>query len=581
MFSKHYQEELTFLRATGKAYAEANPSTAGLLADRGGDPDVERLLEGFAFLAARIRERLDDGVPEVVQDLAELLLPHYLRPIPASTIVEMTPIPGALRARARVPAGAELASTPVEGTSCRFRTTADLDLLPVSVQDVVLDQSVGAHPVLRVQLQVAPQAVAAVFQPAGLRLLLHGELPSAGTLLLALARHLRAIRVRALPSGRPVELPVSALRFAGLEPDLPLLPWPRLAPQGYRTLQEYFTLPQKLLFIEVRDLQLAREAAADRVELAFQLERPPELPARLGRDSIRTNCVPAVNLFRTSADPVSIAALGEEHLLRAAEISPLHMEIHSIESVVAASEGPGERVQLESFAGFRHGNLGSRARYYRLRRALSPVDGGLDTFISVAQPFDASSMLQPSVLSLELTATNRALPERVKLGEVSQPTATSPTQARFRNIVPVSHPVRPPLGSELHWRLIAHLAANRASIATAEGLRALLGLYNLQVLSDQQTGRANQLRVESIREVQAALSRRLIGGAPARGTRVALQVDEGGFAGPGDAFLFGCAVDDLLAAQAGLSSFVELALRLEPSQREYAWPPRNGQKALL
>src|SRR5512132_1588135 len=101
MFSKHYQSELAFLRDMGREFAAAHPSIAGMLAERGGDPDVERLLEGFAFLAARIRERLDAGVPEVVQDLTETLLPHFLRPIPAASILELQPIPGVLRARAR------------------------------------------------------------------------------------------------------------------------------------------------------------------------------------------------------------------------------------------------------------------------------------------------------------------------------------------------------------------------------------------------------------------------------------------------------------------------------------------------
>jgi type VI secretion system protein ImpG len=581
MFSKHYQAELAFLRSAGKAYADANPSTAGLLADRGGDPDVERLLEGFAFLVARIRERIDDAIPEVVHDLTEMLLPHYLRSVPASSIVEMLPVPGALRGRLRVPAGAELASVPVDGTACRFRTTADLDLVPALVTEVALDSSVSAAPVLRVQLQVAPQAVASIFQAEGLRLYLHGELPLASTLLLTLARHLRGVRVKASASGRSVDLPRSSVRFPGMEPELPLLPWPRLAPQGYRLLQEYFTLPQKLLFLDVRNLDAAKDLAADRFELAFVLDRPPELPVRLGRETIRTNCVPVVNLFSTTGEPMSVRAPGEEHLVRAAEVSPLHMEIYSVDGVVGIPEGPGERVHYQPFGGFAHGRQGAQARYFRLRRALSPVDDGVDTFLSVTSPVDGGPGLEAQTLSLDVTATNRALPARLRLGDVSVPTATSPTQARFRNIVPVSQPVRPPLGTELHWRLLAHLAANRSPVATREAMHALLGLYNLQVLSDHQVGRANQLRVESIREVGSAVVRRLVGGAVARGTRVSLGLDEAGFAGPGDAFLFSCAVTELLAAQASLSSFVETAVRLEPSQREYAWPPRNGQKVLL
>jgi type VI secretion system protein ImpG len=580
MFSKHYQAELAFLRAAGRAYADANPSTAGLLADRGGDPDVERLLEGFAFLVARVRERIDDAVPEVVHDLTEILLPQYLRSVPAATIVEMTPVPGALRGRLRVPAGAELASAPVDGTACRFRTSAPLDLVPASVTDVVLDASIGASPVLRVQIQVAPQAVPAIFQAEGLRFHVHGEFPLASTLLLALARHLRGVRVKGA-SGRSVDLSPSSVRFPGLGSDLPLLPWPRLAPQGYRLLQEYFTLPQKLLFFEVKDLDAARDVAADRFEMAFQLDRPPELPIRLGKEILRTNCIPAVNLFSAAADPVSIRAPGEEHLLRAAELPPAHMEIHSVDTVVGMPEAPGQRIRYEPYSGFAHGGRGPRARYYRLRRALSPVDDGVDTFLSVTHPVEGGAEVEPQVLSLDVTATNRSLPARLRLGDLSIPTATSPTQARFRNISPVSQPVRPPLATELHWRLLAHLAANRTSIASPEALRALLGLYNFQALSDQQIGRANQLRVESVRDTTGSTTRRLVGGAVARGTRIALGLDEGGFAGPGDAFLFSCAVEELLAAQVGLSSFVELSVRLEPSHREYAWPPRNGQKVLL
>src|SRR5512138_1977451 len=181
MFSKHYQSELAFLRGMGKEFSAAHPSVAGLLAERGGDPDVERLLEGFAFLAARIRERLDDAVPEVIHDLTEVLLPQYLRPVPACSVLEILPNAGALRARQQVPAGAEVASTPVDGVSCRFRTTAPTALVPVSVADATLDAAIGATPVLRVQLHAPAAALPAVFVDDGIRFFIQGELPLAST----------------------------------------------------------------------------------------------------------------------------------------------------------------------------------------------------------------------------------------------------------------------------------------------------------------------------------------------------------------------------------------------------------------
>jgi type VI secretion system protein ImpG len=578
MFSRLYQGELAFLRAMGKAYAEANPTTAGLLAERGSDPDVERLLEGCAFLAARVRERIEDSIPEMVHDLAELLLPHYLRSVPAATIVEFTPVPGALRARLRVPAGTEIAAVPVEGTSCRFRTTADLDLLPVSVQDVALDQAIGATPALRVQLQASAQALPALLQPDGIRFFVQGELPFASTLLLWMARHLKEVEVRSAKGS--VRLPAASVRTAGFEPSFGLLPWPRFAPGGYRALQELFALPQKFLFFEVRDLQAAASVADERLEILFRAERPPELPARVSKDALHVNCIPVVNLFRTAADPVRVEAIGEEHLLRAADLAPGHMEIHSVESAVGVPE-VGERYPYHPFTSFAHGTLGKDARYYRLRRALSPVDEGLDTWLSVSRPIDAGIGPGPEVLSLDVVATNRSLPAQLKLGDVSQPTPASPTLAKFRNITQVTKPIRPPLGTELHWRLVAHLAANRAPLDGPDALRELLELYNFQGLVDQQSGRANRLRIEGIRELVAAGARRVVEGAPVRGSRVSVLLDEDHFAGLGDAYLFACALDEMLGAQVPINSFSELHVKLAPSQREYAFTPRSGGRPVL
>jgi type VI secretion system protein ImpG len=301
----------------------------------------------------------------------------------------------------------------------------------------------------------------------------------------------------------------------------------------------------------------------------------------VARETLRTNCAPVANLFRTSADPIGFQALAEEHLLRAAELPAEHMEIHSVDAAIGIPEGPGARHGYHPFVGFGHGAEGREARYYRLRRALSPIDGGLDTWVSVTRPADAGPGPAAEVLSTEVTCTNRSLPAQLKIGEISQATTSSPTLARFKNILAVSRPVRPPLGGELHWRLLSHLAANRVSLGSPEVLRELLELYNFQALSDEQSGRANRVRLEGIAGAAETPARRLVGGAPVRGTRMALELDEAHFAGPGDAWIFASAVDQLLGSQAPINSFVELSLKLAPSQRAYAFAPRSGGRPLL
>ncbi|MCC7540819.1 MAG: type VI secretion system baseplate subunit TssF [Deltaproteobacteria bacterium] len=584
MFSKYYQSELTYLRELGRAFALANPAIAGLLAERGGDPDVERLLEGFAFLTARVRERIDDSVPEIVQSLAQLILPQYLRTLPAAAIVELSPIMNALRGRQRVPRGTELAAVPMEGTSCRFRTTADIDLVPLAIQDVVLDPSAAGLPVVRVQLQTTEPGRALVLHQDGVRFFVQGELSVASTLLLWFLKHCRKVTIKgASGRGRSVELPGSVVSAPAFDPANAMLPWPDFAPAGYRLVQEYLTFPQKFLFFDVKGLDAAlADVLDDRIELAFQFDRPPDLPARIGKDILRLHCAPVINLFRGSSDPIRRDPLQAEYLLRAADVDPYHMEIYAVDAVVGLQAGRAERKTYHPFFAFTHAlQGGSDQAYYRIRRTPSPVDDGIDTYLALVTPRDARPEAVEETLSLDIVCTNRSLPSKLRPGDISVPTQSSPTTAKFKNITPVTKPIRPPLGSELHWRLLSHLAIGHRSLADAAVLRAVLDVYNFHALAEHQVGRTNRLRIEAIQNVTSRPITRLLGNTPVRGVQTTVEIEESNFAGRGDAFVFGSVIEELFAAHVTMNSFNELLVRLQPSQSEYRWPARNGRVALL
>ena len=127
----------------------------------------------------------------------------------------------------------------------------------------------------------------------------------------------------------------------------------------------------------------------------------------------------------------------------------------------------------------------------------------------------------------------------------------------------------------------SHLAINQHSLADADVLRRLLELYNFHALTDDLTGRANRLRINAVRKVEVRACTRFLQGAPVRGNRTLLELDGTSFMGIGDAFLFGCILDELFASNVTLNAFNELALRVQPSQMEYAWLPRNGTQMLL
>lgn len=579
MGGKYYESELAYLREMGREFAAAHPTTAGLLAEKGSDPDVERLLEGFAFLSGRIRERIDDGVPAIVHGLSQLLLPHYLRPLPATTIVQYTPAMKALRGVATVPRGTRLAGKPLQGTACEFRTTADVDLLPLELTDALLDETAAHRPVIRLRFNTTDAGRLLIGRKAGVRLFLHGEIPLVAMLYLWVRRYCKSIQVRS-GSTTAGSLSSESIGVVGFRESEALLPWPVFAPEGHRHLQEYFTQPSKFFFFDILDLD--RFSFNDEsFEIALHFERPPALPARVSADNFRLFCTPAINLFDVSADPIKRDPKISEHLLRASGIKPQHMEIFAVQEVIGVRQGQTARKHYAPFVAYSHATEGRNAAYYTLRPATSPIDDAMDLYLSIVTPREVAPSEVEEVLSIDITATNRRLPAELQIGEVSVTPRGVSSPAPMRNITPVTVPTRPMLGDELHWRLLSHLSLSRSSLADVDVLRATLALYNFQRHTGDATGRANDARIEALRKVSATPTTRLLEGAPVRGAKVDIEVDEARLGNQGEAFLFGCVLDELFAGQVALNSLTELQLLLHPSKGSFRWPARNGRRTIL
>lgn len=581
MFSRYFQSELTYLRELGREFAERHPAFAGLFAERGGDPDVERLLEGFAFLTARIRERIDDAVPEVIEAVAEMVVPQAVQTLPACSIVEFVPKPAARKNVHVLPEGTELGGRAVDGSNPLFRTTVSTTLLPLELGDCRLDAGRARTPFIDLPIS---RFSGSRPEDDRVRIFLHAPAAQASTLSLWLSRHLSEVTLRfGEPGAESVVRVASRVRHVGADGTIKMLPWPALAPDGLRLLQEFFTLPAKLAFFELDGLFDAwPDDAPNDVVLRFGFDGPPDLPERLEPETFRLHCVPVINLFRVAADPITLDVRAHEHLVRAAGFSPHHAEIHSVDQVSSIRRRDQRRRPYTPFYSFRHLEAPrAEQAFYTLRRVRSPLDDAIDTYVSVMTPRDVEPSVDEEVLSLELTCTNRRLSEDLRVGDISVPTSRSPTVATFTNLTRVSKPVRPSPGAERHWRTVAHLALNLGTITRAEPLRALLALYNLHEEADHQLGRTNARRVDAIREVSTTSSRRVVDGIPLPGFATRLTLEDAGFASLGDAFFFGCAIDALFASEAPLNLYSELSVELHPSTREIRWTPRTGTQPLL
>lgn len=578
MGSRYYESELAYLREMGREFSLVHPSTAGLLAEKGSDPDVERLLEGFAFLTARVREKIEDSVPSIVHGITELVLPHYLRPIPATSIIQYSPSLKALRGVTPVPRGTKVASTRIQGTQCQFQTTQDVDLMPLVMAEARIDETEARRPVLRLTFETSEAGRLIVARKEGFRILLHGELAQTSMLSLWFRRYLTSIEI-SKGVDKPVSLGKDALVPVGWDAEHALLPWPELAPPGYRYLQEYFTRPEKFLFFDIQKLD-GVEFNDDSFEIALTFDRPPAMEARVSAENFRLHCTPVINLFEISGDPVRLDPLVHEHLMRAGGVDPRHTEIYEVTSVIGIRQGQVQRRTYESFVSYRHATDTDPA-YYKLRRTTSPLDTATDVYIALETPRDVARATSEETLSIDLICTNRNLPSELQLGEISVAPRGSSSPAPFKNITAVSTPARPPMGQELHWRLLSHFALGRQSLGAPGVLMSVLSLYNFQREASPVVGRANEARVESIRDVKDEAVTRMLGGAPVRGLQTRVELEDARIGGVGEAFLFGCVIDELLGSHASLNSFNELKIALHPGKEELRWPARSGNRRIV
>ena len=590
MFNKYFKDELAYLRELGREFASAYPALAPMLADRGGDPDVERLLEGVSFLTGRIRQKLDDELPEVVHSIAFLLFPHLLRPLPACTILELTPIASVLRERMMVPPGAEFASIPVDGTSCRFRSAWPCELTPWTIEDVRLEALPRGREQLRVRFRTTNGAPACEVAPGKTRLHVAGDPHSSFGLLMWLHEHLDDVVI--LPSEgqrqgqREVSLGKRVVSHAGFADDEALLPFGRLAFPGYRLLQEYYVLPQKFAFLDVADIGRVRELdpKATSFDLAFRFDSPfKEAPTLVDRDLLKLHCVPVVNIFDATAEPLRLTLGRERYLLRPAGLPPEHAEVYAIREVESIATGTTRRVKIPSFYDFSHAEMmGDTSRIFYTTHLEPSVSGaGVDIFFSFGSAESAAALPDSEVVSVDLLATNGRLANGLRAGDIHLATHGSPAAATFRNLTSVTQHVPPPLGRELQWRVVAHAAMGLRSITEVEVLRSALDVYNLHALVDRQAARANELRIAAVQTVQVRPAERLYRGSLVRGVGIDVELDEAGFAGDGDMYLFSAMLERLFAAYVSLNSFSKTTITGKSTRMKFQWQARTGNETLL
>lgn len=605
----YYERELAFLRRSGREFSEKYPKIAGRLllsGDSSQDPHVERLIESFALLSARVSKKIEDDYPEFTEALLEVLYPHYLRPFPSCSIArfDMGPALAKLSAPVTIPRDTLLHSRSVRGVSCKFRSSYDVTLAPIKLgaatfravaeapMAVSLPPGSGGQISLSFEL-LGDQPSLAALGIDSLRLFVDGEPSFCAALRDALSLRVRAAYVEPAGSGRWLALPKVPLAQAGFGEDEALIDFPERSHPAYRLLTELFVFPEKFGFFDL-DLTALRATAGNAFTLHLVLgAMTPDAPATrvlesLNRDHVLLGCTPVVNLFAQHGEPIRVTHRAATYPVIADARRAFAYEVHSIDSVKRVRQTPqGEKVtEFRPFYSLHHGESPDNTGHYWLAHRDEQVarhSPGFETELSFVD-LDFNPVLpQTDVISLELTCTNRDLPSHLAYG-VPGGDLTLEGGGVARSIALLRKPTQPmqfDRGRGAQWRLISHLALNHLSL-TQSGLPALKEMLRLYDLARSAvSGR----QIDGIVALEHVPTTAWLPGkhfaSVVRGIEIRLTIDEANFVGTGIA-AFTRVLDHFFGLYVHANSFTQLTLLSgHGGEVLVQCAPRSGESILV
>jgi type VI secretion system protein ImpG len=610
-----YNEELIYLRETAREFGEEYETVAsrlGLNTPNDVDPYVERLLEGVAFLNARVRLKLQDQFPEFTQHLLNAIQPQYLAPTPSMCVVGFEPQDGDLTLAQgyTIPRLTELAATSGAETDTNviFRTGQAVTLWPLRITEAeylptraaVAPYGGGARGRAEAGLRLRFTSVGGAplnkIAPPALPIYLDGAEVIPGELYRQLIGEVVGVTAgdpeSAAGEGAWTRLPDPEQH--GFEDDCALLPAGRRSFRGYRTLAEYFACPERFLFVRLPELGRAFSRCQTSCDVVILFSRAaPGLAGAVAPSNFRLFASPAINLFERQIDRVALSPFEHEQQLIADRTRPLDYEIYRVLDVTSYAESnrdPKPVAPLHAFGSLlhdwgdalfyvtrlRHRRLSTKEQ--RLRRRSDYL--GTETWISLTSPGDPAEMDERYELAVRALVTNRELAENLRVGGKTDFLAPG-LPVRAVTLLRAPTRPRPPQGiSDAAWRVIGHLTPNYASFVSEDDddpsvLRDHLALYGR---ADDPTLRRQIDAVQSI--TAEPVTRRAPGlgrTAFARGQRLRIRLDDAPFENA-RMFLFSAVLERFLGEFTTVNAFTECIFESPHEGTFVQWPPRMGQR---
>jgi type VI secretion system protein ImpG len=584
-FLARFHEELAYLRSAGQSFAARHPKIAERLQlDREGsaDPHVERLIESFAFLTARLQRRFDADFPEFTEALLGLLYPSLVHPIPPMTVacIAADPARGKLTSGYTIARRTQLFAQTADGLTCRFQTAYPVTLWPLEVVSAsfvarnsfdFLDARPEILSVLRLQLE-SRGATFADLELQQLRFHLNGPANVTGHLYDLIFRHCTGIALYDRVTGKSVFLPASSLRPVGFGDNASdhvgdteeVIPSAPESHPAYRLLQEYFWLPEKFLFFDL--LGLDRNPSTQDLDILLLLDAPAPRRLLLTPDTFALGCTPIVNLFPRTSEPIRVDETRAEYRLVPDARRERTTEVHSI-LAVSSSSNPAEASRtLRPIYGAAGSTLPGDAFWYARRSMTERAEAsGTDLHIAFVDLAFNPSRPPMETAFAHLLCTNRDLATQLTENSLLQSEEPGPI-ASIRCLYRPTPPGYPPLGGASRWALLSNLRLNSLSLTDGpnalDALRKILELYSLSgsaAIQRQIAGIASLSVRKVMRHRPSGLAREAHWQSLRRGYRVTLGFAPNTFAN-GGTHLFAAVLERFFQLYVETNSFVEVTV---------------------
>jgi type VI secretion system protein ImpG len=608
---KYFEREYNFLQIASEEFSKKHPTLGSRLrlSERERkDPFVERLMEGFAFLAGRIHERLDDEFPEIAGGILEILFPNLLKPFPSCAILQAKPKPGAITQAVTISKGSEIQtlmgrykvkykvySGPQEKSRVTekeepaefiFRTTQNLVVRPMNLEQIRLEETPQGNSFLILKIQPDRNIDYSALNMDNLQIYLQGSASVKYTLLLFLTRYVSSLSVKELIDNKSQFRKIDEFSIGipeispGMdENDNSILPYSKQTFSGFRLLHEYFSFQEKFFFVNIKGLEKFKDSGESNpfeIKIDFNRKIPREKHPR--QNDILLHCTPIINLFSRSAEEVIVNQRMPEYYVIPDLDRRKSREIYSIDGITGVSENKTEQYKYIPITA--HDILETSDPEYNYKRFYSVIRRTLqsdmnETYLRLFGPSMEEEVFPKETLSIDSTLSNGFLPSSyLEVGSIKEP-LNFPAGIEASNITAPSEVLECPEKQNYLWSLIAHLTVSYTSLADADSIKSILNLYNWTKTFNH----PNKKRIDGIKKVHPPkLISKVINQSLIRGIEFNIEVDPKDFEqGEGDINLMGMILNTFLSQYVTLNSYILLKITETGTGKEYTWKPKIGR----